>query len=324
MGLFNYLETIFENNFKIINNKNVYSKLPVFIKENYELYIIELYNTEFICMHCTNKLTNKRIISNYEYVSEELNSRVIIIFDGNFKKELRDRNYLISKNINFCYPNNQLFVPEIGIILKEKFSETINKKKFTPADKLIYTYIFLHSKLNEPLDPLLIEKKLKITNTTIKRGIDLLLQKEFIEIKKIGKKNYIVRTLSKEEFFNKSKSFLISSLKFKYFINKNNINLKFSLFSGECALSKQTMLSESHEIFAISVEEDKLIDNKYKYNERYDDMIEINVFNHNPYYLSDIDSIDIISLYSLIVNSNDPRILKELDTLINSFIKSEN
>lgn len=319
MELFNYLKTTFQNNFKVLENEKIEEKLPIFIKGNYDLFTIELYKTKFICMNCKNDLSNKKIISNYDYVRNELNIKTIVTFNKDYKIELRDRNYLINKNVNICVPNSQLFIPEIGVILKEKIKNTINKEKFTAADQLIFTYIFLYSNINEPLDPFLIEKKLNTTNTTIKRGMNLLLQFNLIEVEKIGNKNYIKRTLSKEEYFNKAKEHLISPIKTKYFIDINDINIKLNLLSGDYALSKLTMLSELHEVYGISIEEDKLIDNKYKCEKMYDDVIEINVFHRNPHHLSSNNNIDIISIYSIMSNSNDPRILKELDNLMKEY-----
>ncbi len=130
--------------------------------------------------------------------------------------------------------------------------------------------------------------------------------------------SFVKRVLKKQDMLKETANLLIDLIKNKYFIFKSDLKDEWNinLFSADSTLSKLSVLSSyEYEFFTINKEQYLNIPARFKIDKYYDDMIEVHVFKYNPYLLNDGKFIDFISMYSILKELNDPRVIGELEEL---------
>lgn len=317
MLFYNYVNSIFKNQIKEVKDDSYNYQLPIFIKENYKLNKYNILGLDFICMEVIKESNLKTYIQNFNLVKQNTNLDVIIVFDN---ISLRDRNYLIENRIDFVVIDLQIFILRLGMLLNEKVKhETlINKEKFTPITQLIFSYIFLNTKLGEEFNIKKIEEDLKLNKMSLKRGLDSLVFHNLIVFIKGHGNNFVKRVLKKQDMLKQAENLLLDPIRNKYYIFKSDLKDEWNIniFSADSTLSRLSMLSSfEYDFFAISKEQDINIPLKFKIKKYYDDMIKVHVLKYDPYLLNDGKFIDFISMYSILKQSNDPRVIGELEEL---------
>lgn len=317
MEFYNYINSIFKNQIKEVKDDSYNNQLPIFIKENYKLSKYNILGLDFICMKVAEESNLKTYIKHFNLVKQNTNLDVIIVFDN---LSLRERNYLIENRIDFVVIDLQIFILRLGMLLNEKVKhETlVNKEKFTPITQLIFSYIFLNTNLGEEFNVKKIEEDLKLNKMSLKRGLDSLVFHNLIVFIKEHGNSFVKRVLKKQDMLKQAENLLIVPIKKKYYIFKSDLKDEWNinLFSADSTLSKLSMLSSfEYDFFAISKEQDINIPLKFKIEKYYDDMIKVHVFKYDPYLLNDGKFIDFISMYSILKQSNDPRVIGELEEL---------
>lgn len=321
MNFFNYMNSIFKNSIKQIDDSNLNNKLSIYLKENYEFFQYNILGNDFVCMKSITNLQLKNYIKNYNLVKQNTGLDVIILYDY---LSLKDRNFLIDNRIDFVVPNSQIFILRLGVLLNDRINQNkiLNNEKFTPLTQQIFAYIFKNGYKGRVIKVKDIEEHLSLVKMSLKRGLDILEYHKIIDIHKAHGNSYISLPMKRLDMLDKATPLLINPVLRSYFIFSKDLKKEWevNLYSSDCALARLTMLGFGEiDTFAISKIQDEKIMHKLKNDKYYDDMIEVQVYKYNPYILSENNCIDFISMYASLITSNDQRILSQLEALKENF-----
>ena len=214
----------------------------------------------------------------------------------------------------------------MAIYLQEKNKTIIEAvSQLTPAAQLVFINFFKQN--SEALAVASFAKKLQFSEMSTTRALRQLVATGLFEIKKgtITNSNLLVtKVKDKEELFNKIEPYLINPVKNFFYIDKEELNNKELLPSGETYLSMFSMLGkEELDTWAFY---GKATDFKTATSELTDvsSQARIEIWKYNPKLVCLEETNDSISVYLSLKNSTDARISKENKKLITKVIGDSN
>ncbi|HSX11197.1 MAG TPA: hypothetical protein VLF94_05745 [Chlamydiales bacterium] len=162
------------------------------------------------------------------------------------------RKWLIAHRIHFIVPGNQMYLPGLGLDLREQFRKTRTKKKtqtLSPSAQAVIIYALLHPEMNQII-PAELAQNLHYTAMTMTRVLNELESLKVCQITRMGKHRYINFDENRRELWEKAKPFMRSPVKKKIWVRLKK-GEKFHS-AGLDALSRQSMLNgPALPIFAI-------------------------------------------------------------------------
>lgn len=315
MEINTYLESVF--------GKKVYMKqiddtkrIPRYLREDYDFYQCSIQNNNYTFLFVKEK---RVVIERVKKQLDKLRTLDIeypVLILNNTRRQTRNK--LIANQISFIDVNKQMYIPYICLIIDDTL--TVNEKEFdsfTPLTQLVFIAILMQK--NYDIHSFEIQEKYKISAMTLSRAL-----RDLVKIGLLNEQGFNTRKkyqrIDKKEYWNKGKEYLINPIRKKIYIKKMPNDLQ-GLLTGDSAMAYLTMLNEpkrrSYAIYKDNIElikEENIIDSEDALNE---DCIEIEVWNYNPFLLTENDkSIDVFSLYALYKDSDDARIEIELEQLL--------
>ena len=275
-------------------------------------------------------ITPREILSNVKALKKHLEkmqslSGCFVSLLLNDISETRKKSFL-ENHIPFVVTNNQIYLPFMAIYLQEKNKTKIEAvSQLTPAAQLVFINFFKQN--SEALAVASFAKKLQFSEMSTTRALRQLVATGLFEIKKgtITNSNLLVtKVKDKEELFNKIEPYLINPVKNFFYIDKEELNNKELLPSGETYLYMFSMLGkEELDTWAFY---GKATDFKTATSELTDvsRQARIEIWKYNPKLVCLEETNDSISVYLSLKNSTDARISKENKKLITKVIGDSN
>lgn len=219
---------------------------------------------------------------------------------------------LINKRVNFIVPGKQLFLPSLLMDLGKNIEDVPMPETIPATAQLMILYHLEVAVLNGKTGKE-IAAAIGASTANVTRAIHWLVGKGFAELNG-GKPKFLRFNYSGKALWNATLGFLKSPV---LRIVRTDMNLQ-GLTCGQNALAEYGMLIEAdHEMVAIGPREYRAIkqDTDPLYGEN-----EIQVWMYDPRNLATIMLVDKLSLYLSMRNSDDERIQKELETMIEEMI----
>lgn len=244
---------------------NQINKLPAYLKKDREFMLLRVCGVEslVICVTAAEfqwTLFLKQKAELLEYCKYP----IVLCFD---KITSYQRKVLITSNQAFIVPDNQLFMPYLGISLQERFiPATEVKDQMTAMAQFILLY-FWHQKEGEFCSKLDVSKALDINLMNVSRSVQELEELGLLVTRKKGRSSMVCLPESKSISYEKAYPYLRSPVQREIFVRANKEFLSFPV-SGEEALFMRR-------ITAKPVYKVRAVDKKY--------------FNE---YLKDVESVD--------------------------------
>jgi DNA-binding MarR family transcriptional regulator len=157
------------------------------------------------------------------------------------------RKWLIAHRIHFIVPGKQMYLPALGLDLREQFRKTRTKKKtqsLSPSAQAVTIYGLLHPELNQII-PAELARKLNYTAMTMTRVLNELEFGNICNVTRMGKHRYINFDEDRRELWEKVKPLMRSPVKKCIWVRlkKGEKFNKTASISGLDALSRQSMLN---------------------------------------------------------------------------------
>ncbi len=314
-----YLDKTFGLSAKIENwaGKN---KLPLYLRNKKEYFVLSIGDVFSILIKNNSNNFN---ISVFEKEMQEIKKysgmSVILWLDA---VSTYQRNALVKNRIPFIVPNSQLYVPELGMCLKEFCSgkkEKVEKLSATTQFLLLY---FIYQKKYEEKNLSELAKYLNISAMNISRAVQELQENGLLETHKKGT-NKIVKSVSTgKELYQLSSKYLQSPVQKKIYINSKYFNMDLP-FAGETALAKQSMLNyPKHTVYAMDkkfakdIPEEHLLNPKLILDNNY---IEIELWKYNPLAYATNKIVDIVSLVQSLKEIEDERVEMQIEEMLEEY-----
>lgn len=290
--------------------------LPLFYRDIYEMYRVDIVG--FPCLILKMKkgaFSVKYLIKHLDKLEDLTGLRPVLFFNALSSYRIKA---LIKHHIPFLIENGQMFLPFLGLHLKQtrKAETHSGRKVFAISTQVVFLY-FLYNPVT--LNTHEVAKTLNMTEMTASRALNELNDLNLVTYTLGGRTNrskYYTR-IGDPEYFSRGKTYLKSPIFKKVCIE---VPMSGALLSASSALGKLTMLSPP-EIKVLAV--DKKNFNKEKYtiiadcgDASEDKTYVVELWHYDPKIFSNETHADKASLYAIMKEDADERIEQALDSLL--------
>ncbi len=314
-----YLAEIFGISVKI-ENWDGKSKLPLYLRNKREYFVLSMGNMQSVLMKNNSDNFN---VSSFEKEMQEIEKyaemSVILWLDA---VSTYQRNALVKNRIPFIVPNSQIFVPELGMSLKEFCAGKREKvEKVSAATQFLLLY-FIYQKKNEEKSQSEIAEYLNMSAMNVSRAVQELQELGLVESRKEGTSKVIKSVATGKELYQLSSEYLQSPVQKKIYVSLKYFDMDLP-FAGETALAKKSMLNYPKcTVFAMDkklvkdIPQEAIVEPKLMTD---NDYIEIELWKYNPsVYISD-EMVDIVSLVQSLKDVEDERVEMQIEEIMEEY-----
>jgi len=298
------------------------SSLPYYLNEIYDFYKADILETPVIIMKQTSaeEQTPATIRKHCDQVSKTLGGGVIYLSDT---VTPYNRKRLIEHKVPFVIPDSQLYLPDLGIDLREHFRQLRSSKvTFSPSTQVLVLYALLN-KISGPFTPAGLAAILDYTTMTLSRAFDELGAAGICEVKNIGRERFLTLPDNRKDLWELSLPYMKNPVRAVYYISPDSdlLKLKNIFRSGLPALSEYSMLADpGYSVIAIGPHTwNSIKEGLGLLPIREEGAAELQVWRYSPAPLSPGDTVDIFSLYLSLMDEKDERIQKALSEMMEGF-----
>jgi len=306
-----------------IFDENLLRTMPQYLKGAFEFSLAEIEQQEFLLLNPSTQLnmTSAQIIKFANQIANQTGKQTLILL--NSIDNIKRRAFIKNKS-NFIVCNKQIYIPSLCMYLTERGAtqQLQAKQNLSPSAQLLLLYHLQKQSLeNIPFKDL--AKLLNYSTKTVSLVASELQALSVCEINRLGNRN---KTL---HFSTYGKNlwevvFPLMSVPIQkvWYMQKYNIPSGLPLYiSHDAALSRYTLITEpSYTSYAI----DRKIFSQYQHQQHLQPFlhpqegdVRFEIWKYDPAPLANKELIDKLSLTLCYRETDDERIIKELETMIN-------
>ena len=290
---------------------NQEKKLPYYLLDDYEFQKAELDTLPCIFIRPKNTLATIPGLKKHIAKIQEIETLpVVLILDY---LTVHQKNALIKARIPFVVEQNQIYLPFLGVSLKERLiAKCQQTEKLTPSAQVLLFH-FLYQRTSEMYTGGLGET-VGVSTMQISRAVRQLKELRLVNVAKDGTRTVVSRKENRQTIFEKAKPFLINPIRTTLYTQKDCLLPGLPL-AGLSALSSTTSLNPpTLTAFAVYGEtqlkgSDVLLDENTQ--------AEIQVWKYSPTKLSPKPGIvDTLSLAVTLMQARDERVEQALEEIL--------
>lgn len=299
-----------------INHCGKMKMLPLILQNSYEFYQLQILGQSFILAEPRENISLVSLRKHHKQM-EQLTGKYCVLY-------LEHLNYysinkLIEEGIPFIWKNHQIYIPALGLLLKQYESRDIK-----PCYKISFlTQKFLLSALYGEWNDLSVTEaaeKIGVSKMSITRSFDEIESLRIPVLDQSNKRRRYIKIGSKKEIWDSIRPFLRTPLLKEYHLEKSDMS--FPLKSGISGLAVMSMLEDnSYVTYAAMKREINAKDiNKEKQVPLGEDpgCIVQEVGYCIPCCCE--QTLDPLSIYLLLEKSEDPRVQIALDRMLENYV----
>ncbi len=291
--------------------------LPAFFRHMYGFYETWIAGIRCVIIAAAeNCATPAQVAKHADLVRSSLDA--IIIF-ATPSLSAYNRSRLIAQRVAFIVPSNQLYIPELATDLREHFhamKETAASSLSPVAQAVLFHHILRID--DHAVTPSAIAKSLHYSAMSIGRAFDNLIACGLAYAEMYGKERHIYFDRNRRMLFDKARTLLRNPARAVKYIRSGHTKTPMK-WGGESALSKLTDLSSPRmEVFAVAASHWKMIANENGFVEVKEQMADfaVETWSYDPAGLSEVSTVDPLSLYVQFRDHRDERLAIVADTLL--------
>ncbi len=292
--------------------------LPFFLVDAYTFFELSLLNHPCLLMISKDdfELTPNTIKKQWEQVAKK--SNVPCIYVSNTISSY-NRKRLIQDRIPFIIPNNQIYVPDLGLDLREHFKQQRERKQlFSPATQIVIISALLREK-SEKLTPSELAATLGYSPMTMTRVFNELEAAGIGKLINKGKERWWIFE-DKRDLWEQTNGMLRSPIRSRESMKLiPGGKMPEMPLAGISALTETTMINPPLlTIYAMGIEEyrKEKIPKGLRHSPVDEADLELEIWNYNPNTLSEHEKVDPFSLYLSLRDIEDERIEAALEELM--------
>ena len=314
-----YLAEIFGVSVKI-ENWDGKSKLPLYLRNKREYFVLSMGNIQSLLMKNNSDNFN---VSGFEKEMQEIKKHaeipVILWLDA---VSTYQRNALVKNRIPFIVPNSQIFIPELGMSLKEFCAGRKGKvEKISAAAQFLLLY-FIYQKKHEEKSQSEIAEYLNMSAMNISRAVQELKEVGLLESRKEGTSKVLKSVAIGKELYQISRGYLQSPVQKKIYVSLKYFDMDLP-FAGETALAKKSMLNYPKcTVFAMdkklvkNIPQEAIVEPKLMTDNAY---VEIELWKYNPSVYTSDQMVDIVSLVQSLKDVEDERVEMQIEEIMEEY-----
>ncbi len=293
-------------------------RLPVYLQDSYEFQQIKLHNLPCLLMIALGEQeqTPAVIRKHVENIRDRWKGEVIYV-RRNITAYNRKR--LVQHKVSFIVPEKQLYLPLLGIDLREHFRRIRSEREqLSPSSQVVVINALLDRKHHE-YTPKELSDKLGYSTMALTRAFDELEFANLATTSRQGRKRFIEFLVHKQHLWETAIKFLRDPVKKRILVNRMSSQIP-NVVAGLTALSRMSMLSTPDRMtYAISSKGWKAIkgeDGMEQLPSIETTAIELEIWRYAPVTFATNGSVDPFSLYLSLRDSNDERIQIALEEMM--------
>jgi len=290
-------------------------KLPVYMTAGRNFHEVQVCGVDFLAVTIQDDQypdvrTLKKQLDRYEAAAG-----VPVAFSMD-KSTNRKVQALIRKEIPFITADGQVFLPFLGIRLRNHFPKevSVNGESMSPTTQMLFL-LLLYSRRNQ-IPKFEAADQLGVSRMSLTRASRQLQEMRLLEETKVGKEIRISSTGYGLDYYEKAKPYLIDPVQRTIYVRKPSKKL---LIAGESALSLRSMLNPpATPVFAVFRD-----DPSYKNYEEIDpkwsddkDLVQLQIWRYPPDAFESEGIVDVVSLACSLKNVFDERVESEMETAL--------
>lgn len=286
--------------------KSLLDELPMSVSEDFELYEGSILDHHVVlaCIDDAGFMAPLQLYKKISLLEQKLNALVILVAEKVVSYKVTR---LTKYRINFIIPYKQMFLPSLLMSFRK---ETANElpEHITPITQMLILY-HLEVEAIHGMDTHSLAERLRVSYSSMNRAVRWLYERGLITLTN-EKVKLIDVSETKKDLWEKVLPLLENPIEEIVFTD-SNLN---ALQAGINALSEYTMINrEQHECYALTRAE--LNSLQVPTDKRFGNNV-IQIWRYSPSLLSGTNTVDKLSLYLSLKDSDDERIQIELDNLI--------
>ena len=296
------------------------AQLPHSLREAYDSALITLLGKPFVLLfgNYPEEVTPSALEKHLEWIENNFGLRSIYAAET---LERYNRKRLIERRIPFVVPGNQLYLPDLGIDLREHLKNARKQKsKLGPSAQAI-TLTYLLERLGvHPFTATDLSKEFGYAKMSMSRAIQDLEECGLLQITSEGRERRAAFKGTRREIWNRAREQMKSPVKKRIYLERDV--LIEGHISGLSALSEQTQLAPpNRRVFAITDKQWKKIQSRPGVRiipEASNDSaeVELEIWSYDPYRLSNGQFVDPLSLALSLANLNDERVEQAIEHIL--------
>jgi DNA-binding MarR family transcriptional regulator len=295
-------------------------QIPYVIRSGYSFSEITFWGHRYIALtpKDAEEFSAAKVAKHLAWIDEHLQQTGIFVADG---LEAYNRKRLIEQKVPFIIPGNQLYLPDLGIDLREHLRAVRKRPRMlSPSAQLLLLAKLLDKHTAEVWTATVLAEIFQSTKMTMSRAIDELESNELVEARSEGREKLIYFKATGRELWEKAQPVLRSPVQKR--VSIEHTDWPIGTVAGLSALSARTMIAESsRKVWAITRKEWKAL--QIDANLRIipgasSDLapVELEIWKYNPTLLSEGGLVDPLSLYLSLADTTDERIEGALHDLL--------
>lgn len=237
-----------------------------------------------------------------------------------------ERKRLVEQQVPFLVPGNQLYLPDLGIDLREYFRQIQQQAPATalsPATQALLIAALLHKPWRTEWKPAEIVANLGYTPMTLSRAVRELTVTGIVKLERRGRERHLITDRSPKEVWEQAKPLLRSPVKRAVWVTSTIKWMPPKIrFAGMSALAQLSLLAEpSVPVYAVSAAQWKaaMKAGVEELMEPREGCCEWQLWNYSPELLANRQTVDPLSLTLSLQHETDERVQLALDELRKQF-----
>lgn len=295
-------------------------KLPIYLRSKREYYVLSMEEKSNLLLKTSSENFNMTAFqSQIQQLKQYTNLSVILWFES---ISTYQRQALIKNRIPFIIPNSQIYVPEWGACLKERYSDfKIKQEKLTAMGQYLLLYLIYQNEIVKSSQSELAVKT-NMSAMKVSRAVQELVQLGLVTVQNDGNRK-IVKTVARgKELYTLAEDYFKSPIQKKIFVDYDEEYLELPL-AGEDALANRSMLNPpKHRVVALEkkkadrIPSERKVDPKWISDSNY---IEIELWRYDPSMFVKEGMVDVISLLYSLDGVDDERVEMQMEEMMEEY-----
>ena len=236
--------------------------------------------------------------------------------------ESRQRKALIEARIPFIVPNNQVYLPFLGVVLQERMKPVkAAPEKLSPAAQMILLYLIYGPDV-QPIRKVDLAKRLELSAMNVTRAVQELEALELVTVERIGRSDYVSAVGSGKSLYERALPYMIDPVQKRLYVQKADMFAEFPM-AGEYALATYSMLNGPQiECKAINRKKYKELDGTEEIDPAWSnnlDYIQLELWSYDPRPLAVYHAVDVISLALSLRENKDERVEQAVEEMMEGY-----
>lgn len=293
-------------------------KLPLYLQNLYVFFEISILDTPCLAMAGKDEVeqTPATIHKHILMVQKKWDHEILYVHP---RVSAYNRKRLIDHKVPFVVPGNQMYLPFLGVDLREHFKKIRSiDPQCSPSTQTVVLHALLHGTGNG-FTPKMLAGILDYTPMTMTRAFDELQAAGLGEIAMEGRERFLRFERNRKKLWEMARKFLRNPVKKRLWV-KRLVDGPLGVKAGLSALAHYSTLAEpANPVFALTGRSWKKIKNRNDIMEltiAEPDACELEIWSYSPRLFEKSDVVDRFSLYLSLQTNDDERVESALEKMM--------